>query len=356
MQKKYYQKTRYCNPDVFHVGNMPSGADIDIARQNAFNAVFFTQFNQLLTYASSDYSVIYNGDSNCKFYCIMPTINTFGTDDKINIAVVGNSWNAQVDGTAAEIKIDGDSVLSYTVDNTVGQPTVGTPPKGKQFFCTNEVAYNVNASGTNPSRYSYFTVEMTNISPGGVVVFTIPRLLQDYADDVTLASQLSSDIFNSGMPLRGADTLYSSGNLGRLCSMQYNAEGRASAISQTQRCAFQYGHPAGITYEGKGLDVPVFYHTDYNEIKIKTRGIKSSNKVDVVVIARADANTNFKIKPASTGTTTSMTLTEATGTTPAVNIMTNVSVAHEDTIEMYVDTYSDNIEIKTVAIFERYTD
>ena len=364
---------------------MPSKTALDAARRTLLGAVNFRGCGQLAQFVGPP-SITYSGNGAADFYIVFPTIQPPGNDAKINIGADIRLWDEATDDV--DVTWDGGSANTYPVGVTNSQ-TGSAPPAGLRIFSTNEVAHDLNSVADSNAVYGYTKLEVDNCAIAYVSAYTIPRATDDYRGDSAAASSfdqqfgLKNDAFNIGLPLLGTNDFDSvDGSFGALCQHQ-NARGdsKASLVSSTAPCVFQYAHPSGVYVAGSGATTwqNLFGTAEINSTTKNTRlrvrgreldatgsGASEYDKpLDLAVVARWNDSANAKVRVTTYVKDTDtqidqQTHTFTTGggdvTTPTLEVDGAFVTYRPSGCDVQIDVAADSsnaVEIQTIALFER---
>jgi hypothetical protein len=324
----------------------------------------------------------YSGANDANFYIIFPAVEPPGTAENVRVAADVQCWDEY---NAANVTVTWDAAASDTIPvNNGATANDTTQPTGLRRWFAHEVAYNQNAVTDTNASYGYTKLRVEDATIAHMSAFTIPRTTNAYRNDTpddlgggvySFNQQfgIREDAFNVNMPLIGTEDFHTVvGSMGALCQHQ-NAQdkSRASMVSSSAPCVFQYCHPAGIYVAGSGSStyqnifgtVTVDGSPRDTLVKAKGRDLLGANKnLDLAVIGRWDASANCTIKVTTQeldGTAianSTHTLNAAGAATPTLEV-NDAFVAYDPTgteiiIEVACDS-SNAIEIQTIALFER---
>jgi hypothetical protein len=366
---KHYETPGSIDPSLHYVGNMPSSVGLNMARETLLHDVWYRQHSQLLQYTGPPSST-FNGAYASDFYIIYPCLEPPGADEKIRLGVDCMCWDENLGGSLS-VQWNGGTAYTPSVTSGAAQGP-GESPAGIRMLLTDEIAYNLNAVTNNNAVYGYSQLTVDNAVVSHLSAFTVPRDSNAYRQDTPDANSfdqqfsIKNDAFNVDVPLIGCSSFDSiNGSAGALCQHQNTlVKQRASLVSSTDQCVFQWGHPAGLYIPGDGNFNGIFGQPTINgnpyDMKVKVRGraltSNSAKTLDLAVVARWEsANCQIKVT-ADGGSTATYTFSGSNTGAPSLvvddNFITFLPTGDDILIEAKTPA-GEAMEIKTIALFER---
>jgi hypothetical protein len=381
MTISYYEQVKTAPPSAHYVGKQPSKSALSNARETLLGLTSYrgcAQLGQFVGPAAPTRA----GANDCNFYIIFPALEPAGVAENVRIAADVQCWDEY---NAANVTVTWDAAASETIPvNSVAAANDTTQPAGLRRWFAHEVAYNQNAVTDTNASYGYTKLRVEDATIAHMSAFTIPRTTNAYRNDTpddlgggvySFNQQfgLREDTFNVNMPLIGVEDFDTvSGSMGALCQHQ-NAQdkSRASMVSSSAPCVFQYCHPAGIYVAGAGSTTYQNIFGTYTVdsvvrntlVKAKGRNLLGGNKnLDLAVIGRWDASANCTIKiwtqelDGTAIANSTHTLNAAGAATPTLEVNDAFIEYDPDGTEIMIAVASDAssaIEIQSIALFER---